>query len=322
MKTFGIIFFLLSSVVVHAQQAPIPLYEKGKVPNAIAPTALNDTIHTQSWFTGQDTLVIRPKNIMPTLTVFQPAADKATGIAVVVCSGGSYRGLADPVEGIPAAQKLAASGITAFLLRYRVPRADLMTHKEIVPVMDAQRAIQYIREHAAEFKIHSNEVGIMGFSAGGHLAATTGTHFNKTYIENPRGTNLRPDFMVLIYPVISFADSLTHTRSRENLIGPDITPEKIHEYSNELQVSDNTPPVFIVHAMDDREVKVANSLYFTAALEQHHIPVKLFLYTNGGHGFGVDNRTATAQWIDPCLIWIKDTAAQTATDTARYSKSK
>ncbi len=322
MKAIGILLLLFSGIVVSAQQQSVPLYEQGKVPNAIAPTSLYDTLRGQSWLTGQDTLIIRPKNVTPTLTIFTPAPGKATGIAVVVCSGGSYRGLADVVEGIPAAQRLAAAGITAFLLRYRVPRSDLMTHKEVVPVMDAQRAIQYVREHAAEYKIRPNEVGIMGFSAGGHLASTAGTHFNKTYVDNPRNTNLRPDFMVLVYPVISFADSLTHTRSRENLIGPDITPEKIQEYSNELQVSDNTPPVFIVHAMDDQEVKVANSLYFTAALEQHHIPVKLFLYTYGGHGFGVNNKMATAQWIDPCLLWIKDAMEKTSVDTARYSTSK
>jgi alpha-L-rhamnosidase len=286
-------------------QTTIPLYEAGKVPNSIPVTTLVDSIYTQSWLTGRDTVVIVPRTIMPTLTIFTPLAEKATGIGVIVCSGGSYRNVADRVEGIPAAKKLAAAGVTAFVLHYRVPRSDLMVNKEIGPIQDAQRAMQYVREHAGEYGIDGDKLGIMGFSAGGHLVSTAGTHFDKTYIDNPRGTNLRPDFMVLVYPVISFADSLTHLLSRRNLIGPDIYQEKIIEYSNELQVTSATPPTFITHAVDDTVVKVANSLCFAAALQQKHVPVKLFMYAKGGHGFGINNRTSTTQWIDPCIDWIR-----------------
>ncbi|SHL58009.1 Acetyl esterase/lipase [Chitinophaga jiangningensis] len=287
-------------------QTPIPLYENGKVPNAITGNSDMDTLRGKSWLTGADTTILRAKTIMPTLTVYAPPPGKASGIAVIVCSGGSYRNVADRVEGIPAAEKLAAAGITAFLLHYRVPRPDLMVNKETGPVQDAQRAIQYVREHAQQYNIQADKVGIMGFSAGGHLVSTAGTHFNKTYIDNPRKINLRPDFMVLVYPVISFTDSLTHELSRQNLIGPAITSEKITEYSNELQVTANTPPTFIVHAVDDNIVKVGNSLYFVAALEQQQVPVRFFVYTKGGHGFGINNTTAGAQWIDPCISWIKE----------------
>jgi acetyl esterase/lipase len=181
---------------------------------------------------------------MPTLTVFNPPVERATGIGVVVCSGGSYQNVADRIEGIPAAKKLVASGITAFVLHYRVPRSDLMVKKEIGSIQDVQRAIQYVREHADEYHIDRDKLGIMGFSAGGHLVSTAATHFDKTYIDNPQETNLRPNFMVLVYPVIGFADSLTHLLSRRNLIGPDIKQEKINEYSNELQVTSATPPHF------------------------------------------------------------------------------
>ena len=137
----------------------------------------------------------------------------------------------------------------------------------------------------------------MGFSAGGHLAATLGTHF--------KNADERPSFIVLAYPVISMTDSLTHNRSRSELLGKEITSGKINYYSNELQVTGLTPGTFIVHAIDDQSVKVQNSLYFEAALLQHNVPVQLFLYAHGGHGFGISNKTATVQWIDGCIDWIK-----------------
>jgi acetyl esterase/lipase len=179
-----------------------------------------------------------------------------------------------------------------------------MDHKEIVPLMDAEKSIRYVREHAGAYQVKADRIGIMGFSAGGHLVSTLATHFNRSYIDNPKQTSVRPDFVVLVYPVISFADSLTHWDSRNNLIGPDLTPERIKEFSNELQVTDATPPCFIVHAIDDPAVKVENSLYFEAALRQQHVPVEMFLYARGGHGFGINNRTAQVQWIDSCIDWI------------------
>ncbi|SFW78532.1 alpha/beta hydrolase [Chitinophaga sancti] len=269
-------FFCFTKVF---SQEIIPLYATGKVPNAI-------------------------NGDIPTLTVYKPENGKSDGTGIIICSGGAYLGVADVVEGIPAAKKLTTAGITCFLLQYRVPDGSKMTHKETVPVMDAQRAIQYVREHAKEFKIDKNKLGIMGFSAGGHLVSTLCTHLNDIYIDNPTNINLKPDFMALIYPVISFTDSLTHIVSRLQLIGPDITSEKIHYYSNELHVSHSTPPTFIVHAMDDDGVSVKNSLYFYAALQQHQVPAKLFLYAKGRHAFGAYNKEATIQWIDPFIEWI------------------
>ncbi|ANH81838.1 hypothetical protein A8C56_13385 [Niabella ginsenosidivorans] len=272
------IMLLRSSVLL--SQTIVPLYPDGKI------------------------LYAREGTEIPKLTVYQPSKKKSD-IAVIVCSGGSYGGRANDWEGIPACKKLNEAGITAFLLDYRVPNADRMEHKEIVPLTDAQKAIQYVREHAALYKINPAKTGIMGFSAGGHLVTTAATHFMKTDLENPGHTSLRPDFVIAVYPVVSFADSLTHLESRDHLIGPDITPEKIKEYSNELQVTGQTPPMFLVAAIDDNAVKVENSLYLEAALRQHRIPVRMFLYARGGHGFGVDHiKNVAVQWTEPCFRWI------------------
>ncbi|MDQ8005279.1 MAG: alpha/beta hydrolase [Pedobacter sp.] len=248
----------------------------------------------------------KPGAEVPTIKVFWPERNLAKGTAVIVCSGGSYGGRANNGEGIPACKKLAEAGITAFLLNYRLPKAEFMDRKEIVPLTDAQRAIQFVRENAKKFKIDPSRLGIMGFSAGGHLVSTVGTHFvEKSELDNPKGTSLRPDFMVLVYPVISFADSLTHKTSRMNLIGPEVTKDAILKYSNELRVTEQTPPTYLTSGMDDKAVDVKNSLYFAAALKQHHVPVELFLYEKGPHGHGVNNKYAKVQWIDDCIEWIR-----------------
>ena len=302
---FSVISMLVHFVISSSAQTTIPLYEENKVPNSKTATVLYDTVSFTSEHPGKNTHVVVPRILMPTLTIFPPDAGSATDIAVVICSGGSYRGQADEIEGIPAARKLAAEGITAFVLDYRVPRSDLMIDKEIGSLQDVQASLIYVREHAAKFHIDPHHVGLMGFSAGGHLVSTAGTHFSRSYIANPGNVNLRPDFMVLIYPVISFADSLTHPLSRYSLIGPDITADRIREYSNELHVNSQTPPTFLVHAIDDYGVLVQNSLYFYATLKQNQVSVELFLYPRGGHGFGIYNRTAVVQWVAPAIEWMK-----------------
>lgn len=280
------IFFLVSLLLNMtapplAAQEVIPLYPRNQIPFA------------------------KDSTEVPQLTVFRPEKNLANGTAVIICSGGSYGGRANRVEGTPACKKLVEAGITAFLLDYRLPKAETMDRKELVPLTDAQRAIQYVRENAVKFGIDPARLGIMGFSAGGHLVSTVGTHFTKTELKNPQGTSLRPDFMVLVYPVISFADSLTHKGSRMNLIGPEITPENIRAYSNEWNVTDQTPPTYLTSGMDDKTVDVRNSLYFAAALRQSRVPVELFLYEKGRHGYGVNNNQAKVQWIDDCIEWIK-----------------
>jgi acetyl esterase/lipase len=176
-----------------------------------------------------------------------------------------------------------------------------------------------VREHADEWKVAPSKIGIAGSSAGGHLASTAGTHFRKAAIDNPEQTNLRPDFMVLNYPVISFADSLTHEGSRRNLIGRPtgegrevdgdkgalvLDKDDIRNYSNELQVGPDTPPAFVTHAVDDQTVKIQNSILFIAALQQNKVPVTSFFYARGGHGYGMDNPTGDTDWMEHCIPWI------------------
>lgn len=242
---------------------------------------------------------------VPTLTWFKPA-HKTSDIAVIVCSGGSYGGRANDWEGIPACKLLNKAGINAFLLDYRLPNAKFMDHKDIVPLADGQRAIVMLRSHAKHYGISANKVGIMGFSAGGHLVTTIETHFNKSPLKNTGSLSLRPDFVVAVYPVVSMGDSLTHLQSRNNLIGPDITPAKISAFSNDLQVTDQTPPTFIIAALDDNVVNIQNSLLLEAAMRQHRVPVHMFLYAKGGHGFGVDHiKHVAVQWTEPCFKWIR-----------------
>lgn len=240
---------------------------------------------------------------IPQLTVFEPK-EKKSDIVVIVCSGGSYGGRANDVEGFPACKMLNDNGITAFLLDYRVPNASKMQNKKFVPLTDVQKAIHYVRTHAEDYGVAPDKLGVMGFSAGGHLVTTAGTHFDTTKIPDAQETNLRPDFVVAVYPVVSFSDALTHWNSRNNLIGPTFSEEDITFFSNEKQVTDKTPAMYLVSAIDDDVVKVENSLQLEAALRQHEIPVEIYLYANGGHGFGVDNKTAQKQWTKPCIQWI------------------
>ena len=179
-----------------------------------------------------------------------------------------------------------------------------MEEKKVGPLQDAQQAIRIVRQRASEWNVKPNRIGVMGFSAGGHLASTAGTHFNNAVIENPGNVSLRPDFLILIYPVISFQDSIAHIGSRDQLIGSKPTAEKIKFYSNELQVTKNTPPTFLVHASDDKGVKSENSIVFYQNLIKNKVPAEMHLYQGGGHGFGLNNKTTKDLWMDRCEAWL------------------
>lgn len=241
----------------------------------------------------------------PTLTVFLPAKEKANGTAVIICPGGGYSHLAIGHEGFDVAKKLNEMGVAAFVLKYRLPSDSIMPDKTIGPLQDAQRAIQMVRQNAAAWGVDTGRVGIMGFSAGGHLASTAGTHFNRAYIDNKDNISLRSDFMILLYPVISFSDSIGHRGSRDNLIGHHPGEEMIREYSNELQVTPQTPPCFLVQAGDDKTVKVENSLNFYEALHRNNVPAELHIYPKGGHGFGLHNPTTNDEWIERLQNWLE-----------------
>ena len=241
---------------------------------------------------------------IPTLTVYLPEKKDSFLTAVIICPGGGYAGLAMEHEGSAVTKTFNEKGVAAFVLKYRLPADSTVNNKEIVPLQDAERAIQLVREKAKEWDINPDKIGIMGFSAGGHLASTLGTHYNMIVIDNLKNINLRPDFMILVYPVISFADSLAHMGSRENLIGKNANAEKIKLYSNELQVTTQTPPAFLIHAGDDKTVKVENSILFFEALQKNKVPSEMHIYEKGGHGFGLHNSTTKDEWFDTAINWM------------------
>ncbi len=278
-------------------QQTISLYE-GNVPNS-KPYATGESWAPQS---NGDTIVGLISK--PTLSIFLPAKEKANGTAVIICPGGGYWVNSIVKEGYAVARKFNEFGVAAFVLKYRIPNDSAMNDKKIGPLQDAQRAIQLVRMKAKEWNVDTDKVGIMGFSAGGHLASSASTHFQKNYIENANKINLRPDFSILIYPVISFQDSIGHIGSRDQLIGKMPLKSLIDSFSNELQVMGKTPPAFLVHATDDNTVPVMNSIAYYIALLKYKIPAEMHLYKSGGHGFGMHNPTSGGQWMELCKDWM------------------
>ena len=240
----------------------------------------------------------------PTLTVYLPESSKATGEAIIVVPGGGYHIVAAGHEGADVAKRFNEMGIAAFVLKYRIPDSALMVDPSIGPIQDAQRAIQMVRENAKKWKVDKNKIGMLGFSAGGHLVSTAATHYNKSYIPNKKKTSLRPDFVVLIYPVISFVDSAIHRGSMENLLGMNATLEKRKEFSAELNVTLQTPPTFLVHAKDD-PVSVRNTILYADSLNAKGVFSEVLLYDGGGHGFGLINKTSNISWPDRLHEWMK-----------------
>ena len=279
-------------------QTTINLYD-GAVPNSKPYT-------TKEWWEPQsngDTIVHYTS--VPTLSVFLPDKKIANGTAVVICPGGGYWVTSIVKEGFAVARAFKKMGVAAFVLKYRIPNDSSMLDKKIGPLQDAQRALQLVRLHAKEYNIDTNKVGIMGFSAGGHLASTAATHFDRSYIDNKNNINLRPDFSMFIYPVISFQDSIGHIGSRDQLIGKNPPKQLLDSFSNELQVSAKTPPTFLIHATDDDVVPVMNSIVFYEALLQYKIPAEIHIYNAGGHGFGMNNPTTKDLWMESCKHWLQ-----------------
>ena len=291
MKKIKIVFVLvfILSFTIKAQEI-MNLYPD-KIPNS-KETGIQET-YTKGMYKGVT---------VPTLEIYLPEKDKATGTAVVICPGGGYSVIVFQGEGVSTAKEFAKNGIAAFVLKYRLPDDSILLDKKIGPLQDAQQAIKVVRENASKWGIDVNKVGIMGFSAGGHLASTEATHFKKSYIENTNNTNLRPDFQILVYPVISMQDSLTHPDSRRKLLGNNPSKAIVDEFSNELQVNDNTPPAYITHATDDKLVDVDNSIGYFEKLRHHNVAVEMHIFQKGGHGFIFGHKG----WMGPLLKWMED----------------
>ena len=278
-------------------QSTLPLYS-GTIPNS-QPSDVRETSVTESGNRVQIANVVQP-----TLTVFTPVAGTANGTAVIICPGGGYARLSIDSEGYDVAKRLNEMGVTAFVLKYRLPNDQSQPDKSITPLLDVQQALHFVRQQAAKYQLNPERIGLMGFSAGGHLAAWAGTSFARPAGENVGPESVRPAFLVLLYPVISFSDSLRHVGSRDNLLGNNPSAELIRQYSNELHVSARTPPTFLVHAEDDKAVPVNNSIVFYQACLRHGVPAELHLYPHGGHGFGLNNTTTPDRWTDRLRNWL------------------
>lgn len=290
-----LLVLFLAETPVRAQ-AVIRLYA-GPIPGAIA--------SENQEFQKSDALVdsLTLKVSVPELAVFAPPKSKAKGVAVIICPGGGYGVLLTKREGSDVARALNKLGVTAFVLKYRLPDDRIMTDKSIGPLQDAQQAIRLVRERATEFGIKSDKIGIMGFSAGGHLASSAGTHFGKRYIDKDGKTSLRPDFMILINPVVSFNDTTGHIGSRERLLGSAPGNEQIRLFSNEQQVDSLTPPAILIHSGADVVVPVANSFRFYDALRKNGVAAAIHVYSKGEHGFLT--YPSFTEWFGRVEEWLR-----------------
>lgn len=244
----------------------------------------------------------------PSLTIYLPEKEKATGAAVVIFPGGGYGHLAMDHEGHQIAQWLNSIGVAGFIVKYR-HRNSGAGYGHPAPIQDAQRAIRMVRSRAKEWGVDPGRIGIIGFSAGGHLASSAGTHFNTRYsepVDEIDSSSCRPDFMILMYPVISFTEWYAHKGSMANLLGRNPDKDLMESFSNEKQVTSETPPTFLVHADDDKVVPAENSVAFYLALRKAGVPAEMHIYEKGGHGFGPGiGKGACSSWMARCADWMK-----------------
>jgi acetyl esterase/lipase len=292
-----LVLFLLIASPIMAQDF-LPLYPAG-IPNS------KTVVNKQKATKGADGIERISDVTIPTYRFFPVAGSTKPTSCVVICPGGGYRILASSHEGYDIAAKFNEIGVSALVLYYRLPTDSAQVEKKFAPLQDAQSAIALVRSNAVKWNIDPAKVGIMGFSAGGHLAATASTHFNQDYTGVLAGVNLRPDFSILLYPVISVR-SFGHGGSSQNLLGKNPSEADLALFSNEEQVTAQTPKAFIVHAADDNAVPLKNSLLYAEKLTANKVPVDLHVYAKGGHGFGLNNKTTSGDlWFDRLTSWLR-----------------
>ena len=282
-------------------QELVPLWKDDAIPNYQAQQGQEQTI--------RDHLLVFRNVQKPALEVFLPPEHLANGMAVLVLPGGGYSQVSYGWEGTTYAEWFNSLGIAAFVLKYRMPQAESVITSYKAPIQDAQRAIRYIRFRAAEFNIDKDKVGVIGSSAGGHLASTLGSHLDTSYYE-PRDDidreSTHPDFMMLIYPVISMQAGVAHKGSKNALLGKSPSADLVTQFSNELQVTEETPATFIVHSGDDKAVPVENSIRLYQALVRKGVPTTLHVFPEGGHGFSTgQNRPNAPDWTCLAAWWLQ-----------------
>ena len=298
-SVFPLLLVMGINLPIHAQSQIIPLWT-GTIPDTI-----NASDYKEKEVYKEETIQSTSKVVTPTLSVFLPNPKSSNGSSVLIFPGGGYSHLAINKEGIKVAQWLNSLGITAFVLKYRLPNDQIMKDKTIGPLQDAQEAIRYIRRKAEKWKIKKDKIGVIGFSAGGHLAATLSTHYNDTVYQVSDSVSAKPDFSILIYPVISMNNEITHKGSKSNLLGVSPSVSLIDKFSNEQQVNSDTPPTFIIHATDDLVVPAENSVNYYLALKKNKVPAELHLYEKGGHGFGLGVKDTSQYWTKDCENWLR-----------------
>ena len=291
----------LISISAIAQESIIPLWEG--LPPFQKEMNLEEKIVEEG--------IIRISNVQtPTLEVYLPAKQIRTGEAILIFPGGGYQILAYDWEGTDFAKWLNSQGIVGIVVKYRLPLSKSLTDSKEIPLMDAQRAVRLARHHAEDWGIDSEKIGIMGFSAGGHLASTLSTQYDhKTQRPTDEIDQLsaKPDFSILVYPVISFRDEAAHAGSRKNLIGENPSQELLDRFSAEININSETPPAFLVHAQDDKAVPVRNSLLYYEALTKAEVSASMHLYPTGSHGFGFGlGKGEVENWRNELINWIAE----------------
>jgi acetyl esterase/lipase len=292
------IWFVLAGFIQNIQaQEFIPLWPEGKKPNWNGKKVTDSLFNERIWRVNT-----------PGMYAFTVPKSENKGAAVLICPGGGYERLSHIYNGFNFAKWFNSKGINVFVLLYRLPHQQDLQNRETGPLTDVQRAMKILRANASKWGLARDRIGVMGVSAGGHVASTLGTHFTDvSAIRDSLDTvSSRPDFMILLSPVITMG-RYAHPGSRRNFLGGDTTKAMIEAYSNELQVSSLTPPTFMVHAQNDSTVNVRNSVLFYNALIEKNVQASIHVFPQGGHGIGlVDNPGSTDLWLELLYLWLKE----------------
>ncbi len=303
MKFLAAIFltyiFVMCSCDNTTQPFSMNLYPDGEIPN------YQDVGEQEVWDT---TNIVRISKVqIPDIRVYLPESSEMTGDAVIICPGGGYHILAYDWEGEAIAEYWNSKGVAAIVLKYRLPTSESQIEPYKSPLMDAQRAMRTVRYKASAWGIDPARIGIMGFSAGGHLASSLSTHYDAGNADSDdpvEKLSCRPDFSILMYPVISFTGEFQHSGSRKALVGEDST--LMEYFSNELQVTEDTPPTILFHSSDDKAVPVENSIIYYKALIENNVAAEMHIYPYGGHGFSLAlDQGHLAAWPELCNDWVR-----------------
>ena len=297
-----VIIHVLFTLSLSSQNLTINLWPEGKIPNQRV---------TDEQEIEETTNILWVRNVQqPAIDVYLPSIRNSKGEAVVIFPGGGYYGLAYDWEGTDVAKWLNSQGIVAVVVKYRLPTSKSLIEPYKAPIQDAMRALRLVRSYSKEWQIEEDKIGIMGFSAGGHLASTLGTHFSASYydpIDDIDKLSPKPDFMALIYPVIKMGTPDSHRGSAVALLGEEATKDKLDAFSNQNRVTNDIPRTFILHSIDDTVVPVSNSQAIFQALLDKNISVECHFYPTGGHGFGLGlTDPSVASWTDLFVQWLRE----------------